>query len=91
MHASGGNQNLTSTDFNISNEVKAIGLDINDIVEVVNEGVVDGHETNTSGLAGPRVAKNAVLKGGIYMIYAILEVNDLDFFSFGNCSKIVEF
>ena len=88
----GAVRNMTSADLNIEQELKTLGFDINDFVNIVNEGILIGHQTDPNALNtfesdSPfntvvlQVAHHAALEGSVAMIATILEVSNLKFSS----------
>ena len=83
----GGSRNLTSSDFTVGQDMRKLGLDIGDFVQLINNGIAIGHETNQSEL-NPfdsyyipelnttviQVASHAAFQGGASIIAAIFEV-----------------
>ena len=46
----GGSRNLTNSDFTVGQDMRKLGLDIGDFVQLINNGIAIGHETNQSEL-----------------------------------------
>ena len=80
----GDGQNISANDFDIGEQVKALGIGIGDLVGIVNNGVRLGLESNFSvvmpddadifGTPALQVAYNAALQGSASLISVVLDV-----------------
>ena len=80
----GDGQDISANDFDIGDQVRALGIGIGDLVGVVNNGVRLGLESNFSvvmpddadifGTPALQVAYNAALQGSASLISVVLDV-----------------
>ena len=83
----GDGQFVSTDDFSIGDQVKAIGIDISNLVDVINNGVAVGLLSNSSvviqddadlfGTPALQVALNAALQGSASLISIVLDVRIL--------------
>lgn len=85
----GDGQFITTDAFDTADQIGALGLDLDDLVDIVNNGVqlgrgsnasvVDSEDSDDFGTPALQVAHNAALQASAVLISVILDVRALPF------------